>query len=96
MVEKKAFYRTSDDLVASGMDRVIQALIAQTESILDTTQKRRDYLPPEDTFVFDLKVCVYIKFGSRVFVEVIFLVCVISLLKLVARRLRAYRRISRF
>ncbi|KAI9358642.1 exocyst complex component Sec10-domain-containing protein [Zopfochytrium polystomum] len=55
MVEKKSFDRQSDDNVAHGMDKAIQVLINQVDSIFMTTQEPADFNPPQSNIVFDLK-----------------------------------------
>ncbi|KAJ3117973.1 F-box protein: endocytic membrane traffic, recycling ReCYcling 1 [Phlyctochytrium bullatum] len=56
MVEKKSFDRSSDDNVASGMDKSIQVLINQVDHIMNEMHLMSDYNPPANTnAVFDLK-----------------------------------------
>ncbi|KAJ3193633.1 F-box protein: endocytic membrane traffic, recycling ReCYcling 1, partial [Dinochytrium kinnereticum] len=56
MVEKKSFDRSSDDNVASGMDKSIQVLINQVDHIMNQTHLPADYNPSDAAkVVFDLK-----------------------------------------
>ncbi|KAI8851827.1 exocyst complex component Sec10-domain-containing protein [Chytridium lagenaria] len=56
MVEKKGFDRSSDDNVASGMDKSIQVLINQVDHIMNQMHLSADYNPPASSkMVFDLK-----------------------------------------
>jgi hypothetical protein len=55
MIDKKSFDRLSDDNVANGMDKAIQALINQVDHLLTKALSNMDYNPPEDKFVLDLK-----------------------------------------
>ncbi|KAJ3179280.1 hypothetical protein HK101_010051 [Irineochytrium annulatum] len=55
MVDKKSFDRSSDDNVASGMDKSIQVLINQCDHIMDQMHSPTDYNPPDNQTVFDLR-----------------------------------------
>ncbi|KAJ2785747.1 F-box protein: endocytic membrane traffic, recycling ReCYcling 1 [Coemansia interrupta] len=44
--EKRGLERAIDDLVAVGMDSVIDVIVQQTEHILQTRQQASDYFPP--------------------------------------------------
>lgn len=53
-VEKKAFERVLDDMVASGMDKAINSLMSLVELTLMQEQALTDFNPPENK-VMDLK-----------------------------------------